>query len=70
MGRLDEAVGRLERAVARLEKAAGQAAESDTQQHAALAKTNADYTALREATESVASRLDAAILRLDRMLEG
>jgi ubiquinone biosynthesis protein UbiJ len=70
MSRLEDAVNRLERAVARLEKAATRIGESDAQRHAALSKSTADYAALRDATESVAARLDAAIHRLDRMLEG
>jgi exonuclease VII small subunit len=70
MGRLEDAVSRLERALARLEKAASRLAEGDTQRRAALARSNADYAALRDTTETVASRLDAAILRLDRVLEG
>lgn len=70
MGKLDDAVKRLERAVARLEKAAPRAADGDKARPGALAAVKADYAALLETTESVASRLDAAILRLDRALEG
>jgi hypothetical protein len=36
----------------------------------ALATARADYAALQQTTESVAARLDAAILRIDRALEG
>jgi len=70
MGRLDEAVKRLEDAVERLEKAATRAAESDATQNGALAAAKADYAALLQTTENVAVRLDAAIVRLDRALEG
>ncbi|MGO8915183.1 MAG: hypothetical protein ACLQJR_04690 [Stellaceae bacterium] len=70
MGRLDEAVRRLERAVARLEKAALPVGSDDAARPGALAVAKADYAALLETTESVATRLDAAILRLDRALEG
>jgi exonuclease VII small subunit len=69
MARLDEAVKRLDRAVARLEKAASRLAEREkTSRGASVAK--GDYAALLETTETVAARLDAAILRLDRALEG
>lgn len=67
MSRLEDAVKRLERAVARLEKAASRAADGDNAHHSAA---TADYAQLLETTESVAARLDAAILRLDRALEG
>lgn len=70
MGRLDEAVKRLERAVTRLERAATRASADDATRHGALAAAKADYAALLETTETVALRLDAAILRLDRALEG
>jgi exonuclease VII small subunit len=70
MGKLEDAVKRLERAVARLEKALGRAADADAARHGALSAAQADYAALLETTESVAGRLDAAILRLDRALEG
>jgi len=70
MGRLEEAVKRLERAVARLEKAAIGVGEGEATPPGALAAAKADYAALLETTESVATRLDAAILRLDRALEG
>jgi exonuclease VII small subunit len=70
MSKLDDAVKRLERAVARLEKAASRVADGDKTRHGALAAAQADYAALLDTTESVATRLDAAILRLDRALEG
>lgn len=68
---MGDALGRLERAVARLEKAASHAGQHDkTKNAAALATAKADYAALAATTESVAARLDAAIGRLDRVLEG
>ena len=70
MSRLDEAVRRLERAIARLESTASRNLDGATARHGAVAAVRADYTALLETTEMVASRLDAAILRLDRALEG
>jgi len=69
MGKLDDAVKRMERAVARLEKAAARLADGDSGRPGALAAAKADYAALLVTTDSVASRLDAAILRLDRVLE-
>jgi exonuclease VII small subunit len=69
MGKLDDALKRMERAVARLEKAAVRLADGDGTRPGALAATKADYAALLATTDSVASRLDAAILRLDRALE-
>ena len=70
MAKLDEAVKRLDRAVARLEKASDGAGSGDAAHDEALALAKADYAALLETTESVAARLDAAIARLDRALEG
>jgi exonuclease VII small subunit len=70
MGKLEDAVKRMERAVARLEKAASRVADGDKAHHGALAAAKADYAALLDTTDSVAARLDAAILRLDRALEG
>lgn len=70
MSRLEEAVRRLERAIARLELAASRSADGTMAGNGAVAAATADYRALLETTERVASRLDAAILRLDRALEG
>jgi exonuclease VII small subunit len=70
MSRLDEAVRHLERAIARLETAASRSADGTMAGNGAVAAAKADYSALLETTEMVASRLDAAILRLDRALEG
>jgi exonuclease VII small subunit len=70
MSKLEDAVKRMERAVARLEKAAARVADGDKTPRGALAAAQADYAALLDTTENVATRLDAAILRLDRALEG
>lgn len=70
MSKLEDAITRLERAVVRLERAAGRLAEGDRTQHAALVAAKADYAALSAISDGVAARLDAAIGRLDRVLEG
>lgn len=70
MSRLAEAVKRLEQAVARLEQAVLGAGEAGAVPAGVLAAAKADYAALLATTENVATRLDAAILRLDRALEG
>jgi hypothetical protein len=70
MASLEEAVKRLERAVLRLEKASNGIDERGVAHNGALAAAKADYAALQQTTESVAARLDAAILRIDRALEG
>jgi exonuclease VII small subunit len=70
MGKLEDAVKRMERAVALLEKAASRVADGDKTRHGALAAAKADYAALLDTTDHVASRLDAVIVRLDRALEG
>jgi hypothetical protein len=70
MSKLEDAVKRLDRAVARLEKIAARVADGDKTRPGALAAAQADYAALLDTTESVATRLDAAILRIDRALEG
>jgi len=69
MGKTTEALGRLERAVARLEKAA-RLGDGEKTRNGALQAMKADYAALVATTETVAARLDAAIGRLDRVLEG
>ena len=69
MAKLEDALKRLDRAVTRLEKAAGRIGEDNGADNRALAAVKADYAALLETTEGVSARLDAAILRLDRMLE-
>ena len=69
--KMAEAADRLERAVLRLEAAMEQA-DPDSGRHdveTALASAKAQYATLARTTQTVASRLDGAILRLDRMLE-
>jgi hypothetical protein len=70
MASLEDAVKRLERAVLRLEQASDGMGERGAAHNGALAAARADYAALQQTTESVASRLDAAIMRIDRALEG
>jgi hypothetical protein len=70
MASLEDAVKRLERAVLRLEQASERSDERGMTHNGALAAAKADYAALQQTTESVAARLDAAILRIDRALEG
>lgn len=70
MGKLEDTMTRLERAVLRLERAAGRVADGDKAQHAALMAAKAEYAALSAVSDGVAARLDAAIGRLDRVLEG
>ncbi len=69
MAGIEETLTRLERAVARLERATERFGKDRAAQEGALAVAKADYAALLETTDSVASRLDAAIVRLDRALE-
>jgi hypothetical protein len=67
-----EAAKRLERAVLRLEAAmehAGGAVDRASLEQA-LAAAKVQYASLSRVTETVASRLDQAIGRLDRVLEG
>ncbi len=70
MNKLEEAMDRLERAVMRLEGSMDRVGQSDESHAAALTAAKADYAALATTTERVAARLDAAIGRLDRALEG
>jgi hypothetical protein len=60
MSRLDEALLRLERTVARLEAAAARR----------LAESDAEKRRLREAADEVAARIDAALGKVGRALEG
>jgi hypothetical protein len=69
MGKIEDAVARLEQAVARLERAAARNAEGTAARHGALSAAKAEYAALSHVTDNVAMRLDAAIGRLDRVLE-
>ena len=71
LSRVIEAAKRLERAVLRLEGAmehAGGSADGASLARA-LADAKAQYASLSRVTETVASRLDQAIGRLDRALE-
>ena len=63
MTKMEQAIRRLEQAVARLEQAARRAADGE-------AAVKAEFTALADTTQGVASRLDAVIGRLNRVLEG
>jgi hypothetical protein len=72
LSRIIEAAKRLERAVLRVEAAmehAGGTADRAGIERA-LADAKARYASLSRVTETVASRLDQAIGRLDRVLEG
>ena len=62
MGNVDDAAKRLEQAVTRLETASRQVGDGK-----ATAKSS---PALADATAAVAARLEEAILRIDRLLEG
>ena len=70
MNKVVEAAKRLERAVIRLETAMEHAEEGAPREQAsaALAAAKAQYAALSKVTQLVASRLDQAIGRLDRVL--
>ena len=71
LSRVIEAAKRLERAVLRLEAAMEHARPKDRAGlDLALAEARAQYASLSQVTETVASRLDRAIGRLDRALEG
>ena len=72
LSRVVEAAKRLERAVLRLEAALEQPGKprDRTGLERALADAKAQYATLSQVTQTVASRLDLAIHRLDRVLEG
>jgi exonuclease VII small subunit len=72
LSRVVEAAKRLERAVLRLEAAIEQAGGVPGRPglERALADAKAQYASLSQVTQTVASRLDQAIHRLDRVLEG
>jgi hypothetical protein len=72
LSRVIEAAKRLERAVLRVEAAMEHTvAPADGAGLArALADAKAQYASLSRVTETVASRLDQAIGRIDRVLEG
>ena len=70
--KIAEAADRLERAVLRLEAAAEQGEPSVGDRpglESELANAKARCAALTRLTQTVASRLDGAILRIDRVLE-
>ncbi|HKF72237.1 MAG TPA: hypothetical protein VKB68_10830 [Stellaceae bacterium] len=72
LSRVVEAAKRLERAVLRLEAAMerGRTPADPAGLELALANAKAQYASLSRVTETVASRLDQAIGRIDRVLEG
>ena len=72
MNRLEEALERLERAVARLEAASAGGAAADAEPPAALrlAQSEAENRRLREAAGEIAARVDNALGRVGRVLEG
>ena len=71
MSRLEEALARLERAVARLETAgAGGAAAAEPRAALRLAESEAENRRLREAAGEIAARVDNALGRVGRVLEG
>ena len=71
MSRLEEALERLERAVARLETAnAAAAAAAEPAVALRLAETEAENRRLREAADEIAARVDNALGRVGRVLEG
>jgi hypothetical protein len=81
MSQIDEASRRLEAALARLDRViaqraagagapAGQDTGSDPETAAALAEARAESANLQKLAGDVSRRLDDAIARLDRMLEG
>jgi len=71
MSRLEEALERLERAVARLEAAsAGGAAVAEPPTALLLAESEAENRRLREAAGEIAARVDNALGRVGRVLEG
>jgi hypothetical protein len=71
MSRLEEALERLERAVARLEAASAVgAAEPEPSAALRLAESQAENRRLREAAGEIAARVDNALGRVGRVLEG
>ena len=72
MTKVVDAARRLERAVLRLEAALERSGtDADRSEiEGALAAARARYVLLSQVTQTVALRLDQAIGRLDRMLEG
>ena len=72
LSRVVEAAKRLERAVLRLEAAIEHSRNATGRAglESALADAKAQYATLSQVTQTVASRLDQAIGRIDRVLEG
>ncbi len=71
MSRLEEALERLERAVARLEAASAvEAARTEPSAALRLAESEAENRRLREAAGDIAARVDNALGRVGRVLEG
>jgi hypothetical protein len=70
LSRVIEAAKRLERAVLRLEAAMEHAGEPADRAGIARALADAKAQYASRVTETVASRLDQAIGRIDRVLEG
>ena len=71
MSRLEEALERLERAVVRLEAANAAAAPAVEPAVALrLAETEAENRRLRAAADEIAARVDDALGRVGRVLEG
>lgn len=75
MSRIEEALARLADAVVRIERASANArvipnpAGADMEMAAELRQAREDYAALKGKTDGVAKRLDAAIMRLDGVLD-
>jgi HAMP domain-containing protein len=71
MSRLEEALARLERAVARLE-AASAIGTPDAEPSAALrlVESEAEKQRLRQTADEIAARVDHALGRVARVLEG
>ena len=71
MSRLEEALERLERAVTRLEAASAvEAASTEPSAALRLAESEAENQRLREAAGEIAARVDNALGRVERVLEG
>jgi hypothetical protein len=71
MSRLDEALLRLERAVARLEVGyRSRQTEADAAAARRLAESEAENRRLRTAAGEIAARVDAALGKVGRALEG
>ncbi|MDH5411503.1 MAG: hypothetical protein OEZ03_12190 [Alphaproteobacteria bacterium] len=70
MSRIAEALARLDAAIARIERAGAKSKSvpTDLEMAAELRRARADYAALKDKTDGVAKRLDAAIGRLGGVL--